>query len=251
MTTARKPTGYILYDGPSMIDGSPIVAIATLGSGNRKTGDMIQTWIIRADMDPITANRTGADKAICGTCPHAGKVDPAKLTGTAPGRTCYVVLAQAPLSVYRTFLRGRYPVASGHDAIAALGAGKVVRVGAYGDGAAVPFYVWDSLTSRAKGHTAYTHQSGTPSAATNSAFYMASVDSEQAARAAWADGARTFRVIPNVAAMVKGAEVLCPASEEAGKRTTCASCKLCGGAAVAAKSIAIVAHGNGASSLRS
>ena len=56
-------------------------------------------------------------------------------------------------------------------------------------------------------------------------------------------GARTFRVIASVADMVKGKEVLCPASEEAGKRTTCDRCKLCSGASIAAKSIAIVAHG--------
>lgn len=245
-----KPTGYVIYQGPSLIDGSPIVAIATFGSRNVKTGAMVQTWIIRADMDPISASRTGADAAICGTCPHRGTAAPDKASGTATGRTCYVALGQAPLSVYKTFQRCRYPVATGHAAIAALGAGKTVRVGSYGDGAAVPFYVWDSLTSAAAGHTAYTHQSGTTGAEVVPAFYITSVDSEQAARAAWAEGARTFRVVPNVAALVKGAEVLCPASEEAGKRTTCATCKLCGGAAVRAKSVAIVAHGNGARSLR-
>lgn len=251
MTTTRKPTGYIVYSGPSLIDGQPIVAIATIGSKNVKTGAMVQTWILRADLDPITANRTGADAAICGACPHRGMVDPTKLTGLARNRTCYVTLAQAPLAVWKAYRAGKYPVLTGHAAMAALGADKMVRVGSYGDGAAVPFFVWDSLTSQAAGHTAYTHQSGHKSADARPAFYMASVDSEQAARAAWADGARTFRVIPNAAAIVKGSEVLCPASEEAGKRTTCAACKLCGGAAVRAKSIAIVAHGNGASSLRS
>jgi hypothetical protein len=42
---------------------------------------------------------------------------------------------------------------------------------------------------------------------------------------------------------VKGKEVLCPASEEMGKRATCESCKLCAGASVKGKSVAIVAHG--------
>jgi hypothetical protein len=246
----RKPTGYIVYEGPSLLDGAPIVAIATVGSGNRKTGGMVQTWILRADVSPIEASRTGADASICGACPHRGTPAPNATSGQAIGRTCYVVLAQAPLSVWRTYQRGGYPHATGHKATAALGAGRMVRVGSYGDGAAVPFYVWDSLTSEAAGHTAYTHQTGAAGADVRSSFYMASVDSEAAARAAWADGARTFRVVGSVADVVKGAEVLCPASDEAGKRTTCAECKLCGGAAVRAKSIAIVAHGNGARSLR-
>jgi hypothetical protein len=37
-------------------------------------------------------------------------------------------------------------------------------------------------------------------------------------------------------------EVLCPASEEAGKRTTCENCQLCSGNAIKAKNVAIYAH---------
>ena len=38
---------YVIYDGPSRIDGSPIVVIAQVGTGNRKTGaGMAQTWIV-------------------------------------------------------------------------------------------------------------------------------------------------------------------------------------------------------------
>ena len=37
--------------------------------------------------------------------------------------------------------------------------------------------------------------------------------------------------------MVKGKEILCPASEEAGRRTTCDKCKLCSGMTINAKSI--------------
>ena len=52
-----------------------------------------------------------------------------------------------------------------------------------------------------------------------------------------------MRVIQFLASLVKGKEVRCPASEESGQRTTCESCKLCAGASVKAKSVAIVAHG--------
>ena len=38
----KAPSGFVMYDGPSAIDGAPIVVIATLKSSNRKTGDMVQ-----------------------------------------------------------------------------------------------------------------------------------------------------------------------------------------------------------------
>lgn len=244
----RKPTGYVIYSGPSLIDGAPIVAIATIASNNRKTGPMVQTWILRADVDPRDASRTGADYSICGGCPSRGEANLEKATGLADNRICYVVIAQAPLGVWKAYRRGRYPVVSGHTAIAAVGAGRLVRIGSYGDGAAVPSYVWGSLISAASGHTAYTHQSGIASADVRRDLYMISTDSEAESRAAWDAGARTFRVVSKVSDVIQGKEILCPASKEAGERTTCAGCKLCGGTSVRAKSVAIVAHGNGAAS---
>ena len=69
MLTAIKKnrfTGVILYEGPSHIDGAPIVVIAnriTAPSTNDKTGAMVQTFIIRADVNPYRALKTGQDKA--------------------------------------------------------------------------------------------------------------------------------------------------------------------------------------------
>ena len=51
--------GVVIYRGVSRIDGRPIVAIATLKTDNEKTGDMIQTWILRADVDPDSSNQYG------------------------------------------------------------------------------------------------------------------------------------------------------------------------------------------------
>lgn len=67
-----KPLGYILYEGPSMIDGAPIVVIVNKidGSDNAKTGAMVQTFIIRSDVAPVEALATGADVSICGDCEH-------------------------------------------------------------------------------------------------------------------------------------------------------------------------------------
>ena len=228
---------YIIYDGPSLIDGQPIVAIAQVKSGNRKTGDMVQTWVLRSDIDPITASRTGADISICGDCPHKGKPSD-KETGWAKDRSCYVNLLFAPNGVYKAYKRGSYPIAQGHEAIRAIGLGLGVRLGSYGDPQAVPEYIWRSLTSAAEFVTAYTH-----GANTMPDMIMTSADNATQAESAWDRGERTFRVISALDKLMKGKEVLCPASDEAGNKATCASCKLCGGNSVKAKSIAIVAHG--------
>lgn len=233
----------IIYQGPSLIDGAPIVVIAIDSARNTKTGRMLQTYILRADMDPRDASKSGADASICGTCPHRGAPTNDPKAAQAKGRSCYVLLGQGVLIAYRSMLRGIYPTVTGHAAIASIGAGKLVRLGTYGDPAAVPSYIWESLLSEAAGHTAYSHQAATSGAAFRSAYMMESADNEAQARAAWAAGRRTFRVVKSIADIVKGAEILCPASKEAGRRVTCSQCKLCGGASVAGKSIAIPDHG--------
>lgn len=233
----------IIYNGPSLIDGSPIVAIAIAKSGNVKTGNMVQTYIIRADMNPLEASKTGADYSICGSCPHRGTPTNDKARKQALKRSCYVNLGQGPLIVFKAFMRGIYPVVTGHKAIAAIGKGRMVRLGTYGDPAAVPAYIWESLISEAEGHTAYTHQSGVVSAQARPEFMMISADTKAQAEIAWTEGKRTFRVIKGTHEIVTGREILCPASKEAGFKTTCNSCGLCGGSSVKAKSIAIVDHG--------
>lgn len=227
----------IIYQGPSLLDGQPIIVVATSNSKNRKTGDMLQTWILRADMDPLEASRTGADRSICGDCVHRGRSHN-EPKGQALGRSCYVNLVLAPLGIWKTLVRGGYPRATD---LRALGRGKLVRIGSYGDGAAVPQHIWDELTAEASGWTAYTHQ-GNP----DPNRFMTSVESAPSAQAAWDRGERTFRVVKTVDDVIAGSEILCPASEEAGKRTTCEHCKLCAGASIAAKNIAIVVHGTGA-----
>lgn len=245
-----KASSSIIYRGPSLIDGQPIVAVALIKSGNRKTGNMVQTYILRDGISPCEASKTGADYSICGDCPLRGIPTDNPKKKQAEKRGCYVVLGQGPTIVYKSIQRGIYPQISGHEAIAALGRGRMVRLGTYGDPASVPSYVWDSLISEALGHTAYTHQSGHANAEKRPDIYMTSADNAQQAQAAWSRGERTFRVIASTADVIKGSEILCPASKEAGERTTCDKCKLCAGAAIAAKSIAIVAHGNGAAHIQ-
>ena len=224
----------VIYRGPSLLDGAPIVVVAIFSKRNKKTGGMVQTYIIREDINPLEASKTGEDFSICGTCVHRGTATADPAAKQAKMRTCYVVLGQGPLVVFRSYHQGLYEPADP----AAIGRGRMVRLGTYGDPAAVPSHVWDALLSEAAGWTGYSHQSGY-----RPEMVMQSADTYAQALAFWQAGARTFRVVLNVSEIDPAREVLCPASKEAGKRTTCEACKLCAGLATRSpKSVAIVQH---------
>ena len=239
----------IIYSGPSKIDGSSIIAIYLQGSNNSKTGAMAQVYIMQADIDPITANRTGADFGVCGDCPHRGKANPDKIKGYAVGRSCYVNIGQGPNQIYKAYKAGKYQPATLEE-LASIGAGQTIRIGAYGDPLAIPSHIWRALLSKAKGHTSYTHASGLLPDATLS-HSMISADTPEQALEAHNKGLRTFRVIPLKQWQDKGTEallkneILCPASKEAVAKVTCSDCLLCSGQHTKARSIAIPAHGVG------
>ena len=233
---ADKPNGIILYRGPSKLDGSPIVAILTglqSASTNRKTGDMLQTWILPANVSPMDAVRTGQDAAICGDCIHRGVA--------GKGRTCYVTLMHGPAAVYRAYQRGVYPKATAKHFTAIQG--RPIRFGSYGDPVAVPVDTWANLLRFTKQWTGYTHQWRNCHPAYQY-LCMASVESESEYREAKAQGWRTFRV-RRADAPLLASECICPASDEGGHKTTCADCVLCQGSARKAKDIVIMAHGTG------
>jgi hypothetical protein len=231
-----NPTGYEVWRGASVIDGAPVVVIVTLRSLNRKTGAMLQSWILRQDMDPVAAVRSGDDAAICGACIHRG--DPAE----GRGRSCYVTVGQAPLSVFRAWRRGRYPVATLADVVAWHPV--PLRIGAYGDPGAVPAAVWSAAAGVPR--TGYTHQWRTRPDLRS--LCMASCDSVAEAAEAAAQGWRAFLVVPDDAAMPRfmpgeeGARrvVPCPAVTHG---TTCAACRICDGASTRKPHVAIAAHG--------
>jgi hypothetical protein len=237
----KNPTGYVIYKGPSLLDGAPIVVIATTKSKNEKTANMVQTWILREDVNPLEASRSGADASVCGSCPLRGKANLKKTFGGADDGACYVMLKNAPLSVWNGYKRGIYPMARTIDAIAAIGAGRMVRTGSYGDGAAVPAWVTNALESEALGHTAYSHQANNPGSSFDPARYMVSVQSESEAREAWDKGWRTFRVVANASDAVIGQEIECPSA----RGVSCADCGLCAGTQRRAKSIVIPSHDSG------
>ena len=229
--------GIILYEGPSMLDGAPIVAIANrieVASNNAKTGAMVQTFIIRSDIHPGEALKTGDDASVCGNCPAR----------PANGDFCYVQVNKSVASVYGAYQRNRY-ARPGVDYDAAilpeLFRDSIFRLGAYGDPAAAPFAVWEAASRFARARNGYTHQwRGFPDF---KALCMASCDTEADHAEAKAAGWRTFRVRLAYEPLAKR-EIACPASAESGHKTVCADCKACGGLLAKAKAdIAIIAHG--------
>jgi hypothetical protein len=220
MTTNKKPSGYVLYRGASLLDGAPIVAIAIIKSTNVKTGNMVQTYILADNgLSPLESAKSGADISICGDCKHrryAGEL-----------RDCYVNIGQGANAVYKAYLKGNYP--AGIQAAANASAARMVRLGTYGDPAAVPAYVWQALISKAEGHTGYSHQWQNGKAGADiMALCMASADNAAERAAAKAAGYRTFRVRGENEAIEAG-EFICPASAEGNKRKLCGECGACDG----------------------
>ena len=237
-------SGVILWEGASPLDNKPIVLIGIKETNNRKNGQMIQTFIMRSDIDPITASRLGEDYSVCGDCIHRGIANLTKKSGGADKRSCYVMLLML-LSIYKAYMKGKYKRLQGHTAISEWFRDELVRLGSYGDPSAIPSYIWDSIITHTKGRTGYTHQFSTKGADVRADLCMVSVDNVEQAKQQWQLGNRTFRVGKFATDIILGKEVLCPASEEAGRRTTCDNCKLCSGNQIKAKSVFIPAHGNG------
>ena len=122
----RKATGAIIWEGASPQDGKPIAAVVTgldKASRNGKTGDMLQVWIIRTDIAPHEAVKSGEDKSVCGACTHR--------RGHGGLRDCYVIPHQAPNAVFKNYKAGKYPKMTLGDYD--LFKGMMVRFGAYGD----------------------------------------------------------------------------------------------------------------------
>jgi hypothetical protein len=124
----------------------------------------------------------------------------------------------------------------------------MLRLGAYGDPAAIPFEVWRALLQATRSWIGYTH-SWRVCDPRFKTIVMASVDTVDEFVTAGLKGWRTFRIRHRDEPLIAGAEFQCPASDEMGHRTTCAECRLCRGTSSPARSVAIFPHGK-PSSLR-
>lgn len=229
-----EPRGYIAYRGPSMLNGTPIVLVVIMHSHNDKTGDLAQTYILADNGDrPTLALRTGTDAAVCGDCKHR----------PVHAGTCYVVVRQGATRVWQCMQDGRYPDMSEEIVrLAGMLAGRRMRLGTYGDPAAVPVRVWRDLTSKLAGWVGYTHRWHQARAQALREYCMASVDTPGEKVLAHALGWRTFRVRLAEEPLLER-EAVCPASAEAGHKLQCVTCGACNGARGLKGNIAIVVHG--------
>jgi hypothetical protein len=234
-----RPQGVVLYRGTSLLNEDRIIAVATnlvTASRNPKTGWMLQTYILADAIDPIRAAHTGADEAICGDCPHRG-------TDGKLG-SCYVNLIQGPLAVWKAAKSGTYPRFNAAQHLR-LFKNRLVRLGTYGDPAAVPLRVWETVLGVSAGWTGYTHQwrDCDPGFAR---FCMASVETAAQAQQAKQLGYRTYRVRLDGDPLMPG-EFQCPASAEEDFRLTCEECLACSGAKSSpnAASPSVIVHGSG------
>ncbi|MEO1377554.1 MAG: hypothetical protein AAFW70_25400 [Cyanobacteria bacterium J06635_10] len=208
---------YVVWEGASLIDGSPILLILTgfvSPSANRKTGRLIQSWVLQQEFVPTFAAKHGLDEGICGSCSL-------KLSKTG---SCYVNLA--PINnMYRKYVACTYSKLSKNEIELLKYYRYPIRIGSYGDPTAVPFDVWKPIILASGSHTGYTH---------NWLFcdnlwkqyLMASVQSLGEARVAQNRGWRTFRIIAPDASLTQN-EILCRNTED--DRNRCDNCYLCDG----------------------
>jgi hypothetical protein len=233
-----KVTGYVIHETDK------IVVIATLKTKNRKTGNMVQIWILNRHESPVASVKSGSDVNICFDCPHRSK------SGKGfKKRACYVNVGQGPQRIWVKYVAGGYEFLPVEEYARVFG-GRAVRFGAYGEPVLIPVGLMEAIRLVSKGRTGYTHQWRRDEFQAYKAFVMASCDSEADQVLATGMGWRTFRVRGAHEPLLAW-EISCPASDEMGHRTSCAQCRLCDGATGsgdARKNIVIVVHGAGAKS---
>lgn len=225
----------ILWEGPSPVDGMPLVAISVWpqsGKVNPKTGKMAQVYILRGDVSPTDAVASGADVSNCGPCPLRSPQGQA-------GRACYVNLGQGPTMVWNAYRAGKYRFLAGG---AALWSGRGVRWGAYGDPAMLPEWLVAPISHAAEYWVGYTHQWRQPWAQWGRRYWMASVETPEQESRARGEGWGTFRAGRRDGSDLGSAE-LCMNERDG---TTCADCRMCNGSKI---SIFIPAHGWGAKNI--
>jgi hypothetical protein len=203
---------------------------------NTKTGDLVQNYFIpEAWIQTDKSIDELDDKAVCFDCKH----------GQGDEATCYVrdKFKSRGLKAKIRGLRDR-----GLDSIPELDQsiedtlleqielwGKGVRFGSYGEPILLGEDLVEKISKRTKFWTGYTHQWHKNPWAKK--YFMASVDYGIVDKSARAMGWRTFFVNGS-----DGDHVTCPASKEAGYKTTCDKCKLCMGTTSRAKSVKINIH---------
>lgn len=213
----------IFYQGPSVLDGSEIIGVLSGLDGtssNKKTGNVVQSWILSAEQDPIKAAATGKDAAVCGDC---------ELRHHKKG-ACYVVLLHGPQNIYHSAKSGNIPklqdlTSQERQKLSRMLRKRPIRLGSYGDPAAVPAAAWDPILKYPPNHTGFTHQWQNAAAAWLKGRVMASVETRSAAAAAQAAGWKTSRT--SITGKADRNETICLNKTVAAFQ--CDECHLCDG----------------------
>lgn len=210
----RPPQGVIIYDGPSCINGEPVIVVLTSlrgTSANEKTagGDLplAQTYILPRAMLPAPgtpqaeASREwfdklgrGCDAGVCGGCPlRPSTVAALRAAGLDAPDACYVL--NGPPDVARAAANGAYPTvtpAAAADIVRRqLAAGRIagVRAGSWGDPAAAPYAVhaalWEGVHDVTGFRARVTHPDGRERRAVWTAYTRTWAYAPQVAAAGW------------------------------------------------------------------
>jgi len=222
----KKTGGRLIHQGS--VNGENYSVIATRATQNRKTGDMIQIWIILTDTHPSAAVDSGLDAStICRGCPFAA------------GNGCYVLTHQAPAAIWRGLQRGIYPYLAPKDYSQFFG-GRAVRFGAYGNPTLLPFSIAKAIAKESRGWTGYFHNwKEMPAAEAKqwNSLFMASTETKSSLDLAKGLNLRTFHVSP------EKPEGFVECLSET-RNLECAQCLLCQGTSKKAKPIWINPHGS-------
>lgn len=222
--------GLVVWEGRQEGGYAPLfIALTGLQrpTTNTKTGPMVQSWLLRSDLAPDRAVAMGLDGPVCNNCPLRPALARKARENDLFAPACYVTSNYAPLGVFRTYKKGGYPVVPDEAYWPLFLTGKRVRLGSYGNFSNAGYGPVRNLALAGEAHTGYEHN-WEDCDQRLADFLMASVSSlggkEKANRMGW----RTFRVkAPDDPVLPD--EIVCPASDEAGKKTNCFKCLLCNG----------------------
>jgi hypothetical protein len=210
------PTGAILWQGPSRLGGGEVAVVGTFESGNTKTGDAGQIWVL-----PTTGSTTG-QRSSCGDCPFRRGADVAAL-GDKEGGGCYVD-PRTLSGIARSLAGGRYPVMTPRDWARTV---RVARLGAFGEMSAAPVWVTAELCGGLEAHTGFLHS--WKEFPEFRRYLMASVETEREALQAWSMGWRTYRVTESATVPRLPGELVCPYDRTGLQCIPCNACSGMGG----------------------
>lgn len=206
------------------------------GSGNTKTGNMVQIGFFPFEWaESKKVIEGGSDKKVCFSCPHS----------QSKGKTCYVRKGN-PLMGMKSKMKSvdssKVPTFNSEteQIVLMICKGRPVRFGSYGE----PVLLGETLTKKiaqvASHWTGYTHRWMDSSMQWAKKYFMASVENTLEMKNAILSGWRVFYVNMNKNVSFVGAKyapevpkedrlVVCPASAEGGRVTSCDRCKMCAG----------------------